>query len=155
MFKCFLLVRYLWFAPFPKPHCCHDKYLSDFNAAYMTLSRTVSSRFALFAPSKSYKRSIGGCRIDNQNSWRWQSRRRTFRESQRSWQRRTKIESCYELPLQIQTPKSFRYIAVHTSWDISLEDLSANLKHLHLWRIWFKHLTSEREAAAVVDCIVG
>jgi hypothetical protein len=36
-----------------------DKYLNDFDAACMTLSRTVSSRFALAEPGKSNKRSIG------------------------------------------------------------------------------------------------
>ncbi len=37
----------------------HDKYLSNFDAACTTLSRTVSSQFALSEPSKSNKRSIG------------------------------------------------------------------------------------------------
>jgi hypothetical protein len=36
-----------------------DKYLNDFDAACMSLSRTVSSRFALAEPGKSNKRSIG------------------------------------------------------------------------------------------------
>ena len=36
-----------------------DKYLNDFDAACMTLSRTVSSRFALAESGKSNKRSIG------------------------------------------------------------------------------------------------
>jgi hypothetical protein len=36
-----------------------DKYLHDFDAACMTLSRTVSSRFALAEPGKSNKRCIG------------------------------------------------------------------------------------------------
>ena len=36
-----------------------DKIVNDFDAAYMTLSRTVSSRFALAEPGTSYKRSIG------------------------------------------------------------------------------------------------
>lgn len=36
-----------------------DKYLTDFDAACITLSRTVSSRFALSEPGKNNKRSIG------------------------------------------------------------------------------------------------
>jgi hypothetical protein len=36
-----------------------DKYLNNFDAACMTLSRTVSSHFALAEPGKSNKRSIG------------------------------------------------------------------------------------------------
>jgi hypothetical protein len=36
-----------------------DKYLADFDAACITLSRTVSSRFALSEPGKNNKRSIG------------------------------------------------------------------------------------------------
>lgn len=36
-----------------------DKYLNNFDAACITLSRTVSSRFALAEPGKGNKRSIG------------------------------------------------------------------------------------------------
>lgn len=36
-----------------------DKYLNDFDAACITLSRTVSSRFALAEPARNNKRSIG------------------------------------------------------------------------------------------------
>ena len=45
-----------------------DKYLNDFDAACITLSRTVSSRFALSEPGKSNKRSIGATTTNNKNS---------------------------------------------------------------------------------------
>jgi hypothetical protein len=45
-----------------------DRYLNDFDAACMTLSRTVSSRFALAEPGKSNKRSIGAATTNNKDN---------------------------------------------------------------------------------------
>ncbi len=42
--------------------------MNDFDAACMTLSRTVSSRFALAEPEKSNKRSIGAATTNNKNN---------------------------------------------------------------------------------------
>ena len=44
-----------------------DSYLTDFDAACLTLSRTVSSRFASIEPGKN-KRSIGAAASNNWNS---------------------------------------------------------------------------------------